>query len=213
MGEWTQKSWRQIPIETLVTSYWAELSSSSLTGMWWWRLGRFPSTVIEAGMLAPQALLPNCTLEDFAGDLQHFEGDIYKKQQLPLRDKLGRTERCCSPQRHIIPAAHLPPSFCQHAYLGKIWSGTPALQVAEPLMKLLPAVMRKASELFPFIQVATIPQPQLQITSASSDLLCCASKMENSVAKSASRPPAAFSSCRHLCRHLLGFQLWLSLDS
>lgn len=34
-----------------------------------------------------------------------------------------------------------------------------------------------------------------------------------SVAKSASRPPAAFSSCRRLCRHLLGFQLWLSLVS
>lgn len=113
---------------------------------------------------APQTWLPNCALADFAGDLQHFEGDIYKKQQLPLRNKAGRSKKCCSPQRHITPAAHLPLSFCQHANLGERWPATPAWQVAEPLMTLLPRVMREASELFPFIQIVTVPQSQLQIT-------------------------------------------------
>lgn len=69
-------------------------------------------------MQAPQAELPNCALARFAGDLKHFERDIYKKQQLTLREKRGRRERCCSPQRHITPAAHLPLSFCQHGDLG-----------------------------------------------------------------------------------------------
>ena len=71
----------------------------------------------------------------------------------------------------------------------QIWAGTSVLQVAEPLMKLLPAVMRKASELFPFIQAATIPQSQLQITLCLfwSLVLCrtLACTMENSVYRKA----------------------------
>lgn len=114
----TEELWL-ILVETQVTSYRAGLTSHSLTGMWQWRLGMFPSAVIEAGMQAPQPQLPNCALASFSGVLKHLERDIYKKQQLTLREKLSRRERWCSPQRQIKPAAHLPLSFLSAWWFGK----------------------------------------------------------------------------------------------
>lgn len=194
-----------------------ELTSRSFTGVWRWRLGRFPSTIIEAGLQAPQAWLPNCALADFAGDLQHFEGDIYKKQQLSLRDKLSRRERCCSPQRHITLAACLPLSFCQHANLGKkdmVWHTS--LASCWTLDETVASCNEKSFRTFSFYPgcnnpAVTAPDHIVPL------LFSCAVPLRDgelvSIANSASRPPAVFSSCRHLCRHLLGFQLWLSLVS
>lgn len=186
-GGWTQ---RMVLMETQVTSYWSRYTSHSLTGVWHWSLERFPSAVIQAGMQAPQPHLPNCAVASFSGDLKHFERDIYKKQQLTLREKLDRRERCCcSLQRRITPAAHLPLSFCKHRDLGNrcmVWHTNLASF---------------------WILDETIARCNKKMQ----QFMLCLQDGELCLAHSASRLPAAFSSCRHLGRHLLGFQLCLSL--
>lgn len=162
-----------ILVETQATAYWAGLTSHSLTGVWQWRLGSFPSAAIEAGMQAPQPQLPNCALASFLGDLKHLERDIYKKQQLTLRGKLGRREKCCSPQRHITPAAHLPLGFCQHGGLGNkymVWHTN--LANCWTLDETVARCNRK-------MQLLCSHSSRSHCTS--SDPWCCVSEMESSV--------------------------------
>lgn len=189
--ERAQRRWRQILTETPVPS-------SSLTGVWWGRLGRFPAAVMEAGMQAPHAWLPDCSLASFSGDLQHFEGDIYKKQQLRLRDKLGRRKRCCSSQRHITPAAPLPLSCCQCANLGKkdmVWHTS--LASCWTLDETVASCNEKSFRTFFLLSRLQPPRSHRSGSRcASSDLLCRASKREDSV-------------CGEVCQQTAGCFLFL----
>lgn len=208
-GQWTQRSWRQVLIDTQVTSHWL-LTSSSLVGVGWWRLGRFPSAVIEVGMRA-QVWLPNCTLEDFAGHLQYFEGDIYKKQQFPLRDKLSRKERCCFPQRHSTPAACLPLSFCQQANLGKkdvVWHISLASYwtLHETVASCNKQSFRTLS-FYPGCNSPAVTAPDDIVPLLTSCATTCISLSDGELCLFWSLPEA--SSC--FLAHLLSFQLWSSL--
>lgn len=199
----TEELWL-ILVETQVTSYRAGLASHSLNGVWQWRLGRFLSAVIGAGMQAPQPQLPNWALASFSVDLKHFDRDIYKKQQLTLRKKLVSRERCYSPQTKITPAVHLPLSFCQHGDLGNrfmVWYTK--LASCRTLDETVARCNKKCNN----CAVTAPDRITLLLISHAGPLRW----RVLSSTKPTSRLPAAFSSCRHLGRHLLGFQLCLSL--